>query len=266
MSEVMEEVLEKIVDIVKEAGEILLGAERIGESVEEKSGKANFVTAFDKKVQDFLFHSLAEVLPEAVFIGEEEETHAALPKGYAFIIDPIDGTTNFMKGYCASSISVGLLKAGRPELGVVYNPYLGEMFHAVKGKGAFCNKRPIRVSEHELGEGVVIFGTAPYYEELAEKSFRYAYRLFKECLDVRRSGSSAIDICNIACGRAELFFELMLSPWDYAASSLILAEAGGVIADAEGGELAYDCGCGVVAGSEKNVRIFEEIRRELSEN
>ena len=117
---------------------------------------------------------------------------------------------------------------------------------------------------HGIEEGIVIFGTAPYYEELAEKSFRYVYRLFRQCLDVRRSGSSAIDVCNVACGRAELFFELMLSPWDYAASSLILMEAGGVIADAQGGALTYDGMHGVVAGNEKNVRIFEEIRRELS--
>ena len=264
MSVMMDEVLQKIVDIAKEAGEILLGAREIDGSVEAKSGKANFVTAYDKRVQDFLFGRLAQVLPEAVFIGEEEETHAALPEGYAFIVDPIDGTTNFMKGYCTSSISIGLLRAGNPELGVVYNPYLREVFHAVKGKGAFRNGIPIHVSEHGIEEGIVIFGTAPYYEELAEKSFRYVYRLFRQCLDVRRSGSSAIDVCNVACGRAELFFELMLSPWDYAASSLILMEAGGVIADAQGGALTYDGMHGVVAGNEKNVRIFEEIRRELS--
>ena len=134
------ELLDNIVDAVRQAGEIILGAESIEDFVEEKSGHANFVTAYDKKVQDFLFGKLKEILPEAVFIGEEEETHAALPEGYAFIIDPIDGTTNFMKGYCASCISVGLLKKGKAEIGVVYNPYLKEMFHAIKGEGAFATE------------------------------------------------------------------------------------------------------------------------------
>lgn len=262
MCRISEQTAEKIKNLAKEAGEILLAAKDIEETVEEKSGRANFVTAYDKKVQAFLFERLEEILPEAVFIGEEEETHAALPEGYAFIIDPIDGTTNFMKGYCVSSVSIGLLRGGKPLLGVVYNPYLKELFYAVKGQGAFCNGRPIHVSPHRLEEGMVIFGTAPYNEELAKLSFRYAYEMFTRSLDVRRSGSSAIDICNVACGRAELFFELLLSPWDYAASSLILTEAGGVISDPAGRELTFDCKNAVAAGTKQSHQVFVDLWRE----
>lgn len=257
----LKELSEKIEAVVKEAGKILTGAVHVEETVEEKSGRANFVTAYDKKVQEFLFKELARVLPEAVFIGEEEEEHAALPEGYAFIIDPIDGTTNFMKGYCVSCISVGLLKSGKPVIGIVYNPYLDELFCGLRGKGAWCNGKPIHVSEHELGEGLVLFGTAPYNEELAERSFKYAYELFTRSLDVRRSGSAAIDLCNIACGRAELYFELLLSPWDYAAGSLILTEAGGRILNTEGKELTFDEKNGVVAGNEKTIRMWHEIQK-----
>ncbi|MGN1181170.1 MAG: inositol monophosphatase family protein [Suilimivivens sp.] len=253
------ELLQSIIDIVREAGQILLGAEHIEETVEEKSGRANYVTAYDKRVQDFLFEKLKEVLPEAVFIGEEEEEHSSLPEGYAFIIDPIDGTTNFMKGYCASCISVGLLKAKQPEIGVVYNPYLNEIFSAVKGKGAFKNGMPIHVSSHDLKDGIVLFGTAPYNEELAQKSFHCAYELFKKSLDVRRSGSAAIDLCNIACGRAELYFELLLSPWDYAAGSLILTEAGGEIMTTDGKALTYDRKNGIVAGNKKTLKTWIEL-------
>lgn len=252
--------LSGIIDIVREGGKILLNAADIETSVEVKSGKANFVTVYDKRVQEFLFGELEKVLPEAVFIGEEEEEHALLPEGYAFVIDPIDGTTNFMKGYCASSISVGLLKAGRPKIGVVYNPYLNEIFYAKKGEGAFLNGKKIHVSDHSLKEGVVLFGTAPYNEELAKLSFHWAYELFTRSLDLRRSGSAAIDLCNIACGRAELYFELLLSPWDFAAGALILTEAGGEIFNREGGELTFEGKSGVIAGNHPAVREWRRLR------
>lgn len=262
MSRITEDTKKKIMDLAKEAGGILLHAQEIEKTVEEKSGRANFVTAYDKKVQAFLFESLKEILPRAVLIGEEEETHAVLPKGLAFIVDPIDGTTNFMKGYCVSAISIGLLEDGEPLFGVVYNPYLGELFHAARGEGAFCNGKPIHVSPHRLGDGIVIFGTAPYNEELSKLSFRYAYEMFTRSLDVRRSGSSAIDVCNVACGRAELFFELLLSPWDYAASSLILTEAGGVITGPAGEKLIYDSKMGVIAGNAQAHKIFVDLWQE----
>lgn len=256
-----EELSKRIRDVVRKAGRILTDAVHIEETVEEKSGRANFVTAYDKKVQAYLFDRLGAILPEAVFIGEEEEEHALLPEGYAFIIDPIDGTTNFMKGYCASCISVGLLKAGKPEVGVVYNPYLDELFCAIRGKGAFLNGKAIHVSEHDLSKGLVLFGTSPYNEELARSSFCCAYELFARSLDVRRSGSAAIDLCNIACGRAELYFELLLSPWDYAAGALIVEEAGGKVMSTEGKEISFDRKMGVVAGNTKAVTVWPELQK-----
>lgn len=251
--------LKKIIGIVEEAGEILLKATDIEESVEEKSGRANFVTLYDKKVQDFLFHRLAEVLPEAIFIGEEEEEHAALPEGYAFIIDPIDGTTNFMKGYRTSCISVGLLKGGVPQIGVVYNPYQKEMFWAKRRGGAFCNGKQIHVSGHSLEEGLVLVGTSPYNEELSKKSFAWAYELFVRSLDIRRSGSAAIDLCCLAAGRAEFYFELLLSPWDFAAGALILEEAGGKIVTVEDEELVFDRKVGVAAGNPVAVKEWQRL-------
>ena len=257
------ELLQSIIAVVRKAGEIMLSADHIEETVEEKSGRANYVTAYDKKVQAFLFDKLAGVLPDAAFIGEEKEENPPVSEGYVFIIDPIDGTTNFMKGYCASCISVGLLKDGQPYMGVVYNPYLDEMFSAEKGRGAFRNESKIHVSDHELKEGIVLFGTAPYNEELSKRSFSLAYELFERSLDVRRSGSAAIDLCNVACGRAELYFELLLSPWDYAAGALILTEAGGKIMTADGKELTYEKKRGVVAGNEKAIQVWMEVASDI---
>lgn len=244
-----EQLLEEIVNAVRACGEIILNADRAASGIDEKAGHANFVTAYDRKVQSQLRGRLLELLPEAVFVGEEEDAHASVGGGYAFIVDPIDGTTNFIKDYHASAISVGLAKDGRQYMGVVYNPYLDEMFTAVRGKGAFLNGRPIHVSDQPLENGVVIFGTAPYYQELAKASFDMAYEYFCKALDVRRSGSAALDLCNIAAGRAELFFELRLSPWDYAAGSLLVEEAGGVVTRIDGGEITLNEGCGVLAAN-----------------
>ena len=145
------------------------------------------------------------------------------------------------------SISVALAVDGAVELGVIYNPYLDELFTARRGRGAFCNGKPIRVSSEPLENGIVIFGTSPYNKEVSEKSFKLAYEYHRRALDVRRTGSAAIDLCNIAAGRAELFFELILSPWDYAAGALIVEEAGGIVTDADGRTLPLGRKCSVVA-------------------
>lgn len=233
--------VELIKDIAVRAGEIMLHAHHIQDGIVQKAGHANFVTEYDKKVQDFLKKELSQAMPEAVFIGEEEETHASAAKGWAFIVDPIDGTTNFMKGCSMSAVSIALLKDGEPVIGVIYNPYLREVFSAEKGKGAFCNDRRIHVSGLPLEKGIVIVGTAPYYrEELADRTFALMREYYDRSLDIRRSGSSALDLCSVAAGRAELFFELRLSPWDYAAGSLIVQEAGGKVTTVEGEPLSYE--------------------------
>ncbi|MEZ3445832.1 MAG: inositol monophosphatase [Lachnospiraceae bacterium] len=241
------ELLEQITDAVRACGEIILHADRSKSCVDEKAGHANFVTTYDKRVQQELQKRLLLILPEAVFVGEEEDIHATVAQGYAFIVDPIDGTTNFIKDYHMSAISVGLARDGERYMGVVYNPYLDEMFTAVRGQGAYLNGEPIHVSSEPLANGVVLFGTAPYYEELNRKSFEMAYDYFRKALDVRRSGSAALDLCSVAAGRAELFFELRLCPWDFAAGSLIVEEAGGKVTTAEGGQLTLNKPCSLIA-------------------
>ena len=126
-----QKLLEQIVECVKACGEIILNADRTACMVDSKEGEANFVTTYDKKVQEVLQEKLLTILPEATFVGEEEDIHASIEKGYAFIVDPIDGTTNFIKDYHTSAISVGLTKDGEQYMGVVYQPYLQEVFTAI---------------------------------------------------------------------------------------------------------------------------------------
>ena len=248
--------LTQIQEIVREAGKIMLDADLTEGDVSSKEGRANLVTRYDVKVQEFLFRRLAEVLPEAVFIGEEQEISQQLGDGYSFIIDPIDGTTNFVCGCGFSCISVALLWQRRTILGVIYNPYSGEMFWAEQGKGAFLNGKPIHVSERPLSEGIAVLGTSPYYTDKTDATFSLMRKVFDHALDIRRSGSAALDLCYVAAGRCSIFFEYLLSPWDFAAGSLIVTEAGGVFSDFEGNVPDYTRKTSIIAGSAQNCQTF----------
>ena len=239
--------LVRICELVRSCGAFIRNADRSSLQVDDKGGRANFVTAYDKEVQERLRAGLAEILPEVTFVGEEGEGNGYRPRGSFWIVDPIDGTTNFIKDYRVSAVSVALVVDGAAELGVVYNPYLDEMFTAVRGEGACCNGKPVRVSEEPLERGVVLFGTAPYNPEFAENTFALARAYFEKSLDIRRSGSAALDLCYVAAGRAELFFEFRLSPWDHAAGGLVVREAGGLVSDLDGNEPRYDRPCTILA-------------------
>ena len=240
--------LQRIIDIVKEAGELIRGVSR-GCAKEEKGSPANLVTEYDRAVQAFLIKELGKAFPHARFMGEEEEEHHFYAEGQQFIIDPIDGTTNFAYGFGMSAISVALLENGVAEYGVVYNPYTNETFSARRGGGAFLNGEPITVSDRSLPEGVLIFGSSPYDTELRTLTFTLVRRLADKMADIRRLGSAALDLCHLAAGRADAFFEASLRPWDYAAGALILTEAGGKVTDREGKPLPYDRSSFVVGGT-----------------
>ncbi len=238
--------LERICEIVRECGNLIKNADRTSLGIDSKAGRANFVTEYDKKVELILKEGLLSVIPEALFIGEEGEAQAFNNEDKFFIVDPIDGTTNFIKDYHMSCISVALIDGGKGSKAVIYNPYLDEMFTAEAGQGAFLNGKRIQVSNQPLSNGIVLFGSSPYNEELSEKSFKTAYTYFRKALDIRRSGSAALDMCSIASGRAELYFELILQPWDYAAGALIVEEAGGVVTDMDGNSICYDKPCSIL--------------------
>lgn len=216
---------DRLTDIVRRAGAII--SESRAKGVQEKAGHGNFVTEIDKKVEAFLKKELTALLPEAQFIGEEQENEA-LGGGLAWVVDPLDGTCNFIHDYRMSAVSVALLEGGRPVMAAVCQPYTGEMFFAEKGKGAQLNGEAIRVTEHDLAHALVGFGTSPYDTELAETSMALALDYLTQAADVRRTGSAALDLAYVACGRQDVFFELRLRPWDYAAGALLVTEAGGV--------------------------------------
>jgi len=251
--------LEQIAAIVKEAGEIVLSAHDIAAQTHEKSSAADLVTEYDLAVENFLKEKLPPLVPGSIFYGEEELENADPTTGWAFIVDPIDGTANFVRGLHQSAVSVALAKDGAVEYGVVLNPYQSELFTARRGHGAFLNGAPIHVSDCPLAQGVFGMGTALYRREYLEPTMRLTEQLFQRSCDFRRMGAAALDLCNVACGRTELFFEYSLCPWDYAAGSLIITEAGGVVSTLEGQPLALDRRCSVWASNQINRDILKEL-------
>ena len=247
----MENLLEEIKKIVYECGKVVLSADRDSLYIEDKEGIGNIVTKYDKLVQEKLNKELLKIVPEASFMGEEEDNNEVLDKEYLFIVDPIDGTMNFSRDMKASAISVALLKNNEPITGVCYNPYLNEMYSAIKGKGAYLNNKPINVSDKYLKDGIVLCGSAPYYSELRDKTIETQNKFFKVASDYRRFGAAVLDICYIASGKAEVFFELKLMPWDYAAATLILKEAGGKITTIEGNNIQYTKPSSILASNNK---------------
>ncbi len=243
MSILTKEQQEKIIALIRECGKIMLSAHDIEsneENISAKSGAGNFVTVFDVKVQETLIRGILQILPEARFLAEESASFSEdYSKGICFVIDPIDGTANFIHDMRCSAVSVGMLCDNEPVFGAVYAPYIDEMFVASKGEGAYLNGKPIHTASRTLEEALVSFGTSPYYrEELADASFDVAKRLFMKTADIRRSGSAAVDLCFLACGRTDVFFEALLSPWDYAASYVIVTEAGGEMLQMDGQQIS----------------------------
>lgn len=217
--------LNSVLSIARNAGKMITDA--TGLHVEKKPGHANFVTNMDKAVQAYLEKALCELVPGSRFIGEEKDCEG-LTNEPTWIVDPVDGTTNLIHDFRHSAVSIALTQNGAPVIGVIYQPYVDEMFYAEKCKGAYLNGTPIHVSDMPYGDALVAFGSSPYDPALARAGIRICCQYLLECADVRRTGSCAIDLCNLACGRVDLFFELQLSPWDVAAGALIVEEAGGV--------------------------------------
>ena len=237
----MKNLYSEILRIMSRAGEIITAppVEEIQDSVNVKMGDVtNLVTYYDVAVQKYLIKELSAVCPTAAFLAEEEGQNNASESEYCFIIDPIDGTTNFTRGYRHSCISVALAQSGKVIFGAVYEPYHKDMYHAIRGEGAYLNGERICVSESPLERSIAAIGTAPYYKnELGRAIISLTEQFYYSCIDIRRIGSAALDLCYTAVGKFELFCELRLSPWDFAAGALILTEAGGTVTNERGEEL-----------------------------
>lgn len=224
---------EELEALLKKAGKLF--ADRNAAAHTREKGVADYVTEVDFAVQQFIRGHLEELYPEVQFLSEEKSNEDIDKNGLVWVLDPVDGTTNLIHDYRASVISLALMQEGSVVLGMIYNPYTDELFSAQKGKGSYCNGQKIEVSGAETIEKCLIaIGTSPYYKEVAEENFKIFQAVFKDCQDIRRSGSAALDLAYVACGRIEAYLERNLKIWDYAAGMLLVREAGGRVTDYRG--------------------------------
>lgn len=215
-----------------EAGELLRGFYSRSGEVRFK-GETNLVTDADTASQDLIYDRLSRAFPGHDFLAEEglERLSGA---DFRWIVDPLDGTTNFAHRLPVFCVSIGLEHRGAPVCGVVFNPMSGEMFWAERGGGAFLDGRPVRVSViPELGKALVATGF-PYDLRTTRTNIVPHEMFLLRAQAVRRCGSAAIDLCSVACGRFDGFWEFQLNPWDTAAGAVIVAEAGGRVTDFRG--------------------------------
>ena len=240
--------IQKIIKIVKKAGRMF--SERSFD-VMHKTSVSDKVTSMDIKVEAYLKKQLTSLIKNSGFMGEESDS-ANLNNEYVWVVDPIDGTANFVRDLAASCISVALLKDGKAYMGVVYNPYRNEVFYAKKGEGAYLNGKKISVSNMPFESAMLFTSFAPYNKERSQICFDIVKETYRMCDDVRRFGTAAIELCLLACGRADLYYELRLYPWDYAAGALILTEAGGYCSIPGSENITYDKPVGFVAANTKD--------------
>lgn len=207
-------------------------------------GPANFVSAADHKAEEILFRELNRARPDYAFLMEERGEVKGADASHRWIVDPLDGTTNFLHGIPMFCISVGLEREGQMVAGLIYNPISDEMFCAEKGKGAFLNDRKrLRVAARKtLGDCVVATGIPHRGRPGHPRFLDEMETVMKEVAGIRRTGSAALDLAWTAAGRFDAYWERNIKPWDMAAGIVIVREAGGLVTDASGGDQMLDSG------------------------
>lgn len=231
----------------------------------ELKGKNDLVTDADLASEKKIIEVIRSVFPEDQFLAEESNTYTSLPEGRIWIIDPIDGTTNFAHGFSPYCVSIGFWVDGTPKAAVILEVAHDEMFYAEEGKGAFLNNKRIRISGERESSGSLVATGFPYSMfDLVDPYLKVLKQLMQKTHGIRRAGAASYDLCCVAAGRVEGFYEYGLSPWDVAAGALIIQESGGKVQDWKGGN-NWLFGRRIIAGNEAICKFLEnEVRAQFS--
>lgn len=245
----------------RRAGEVICrGFGNLGSGDIEAKGKNDFVTRVDREAEAAIKKTIAKNFPDHRILAEESG-YSAAAGDYLWVIDPLDGTTNFIHGLPHFAVSLALLEHGQVIFGLIYDPITQDRFHASLRRGAFLNDRPIAVSPTaKLGAALGATGfpfKAPEQAAAYAKAFK---SLLASCKDMRRCGSAALDLAYTACGRYDFFWEAHLLPWDFMAGKLLVSEAGGRSSDFAGNELAVRTGSVLASNNFLYPAILEIIR------
>ena len=258
----LENLTQQTIDIVKQASAFIqLEAAIFKQEKIEYKDVNNLVSYVDKEAEKMLVAGLSAILPEASFITEEGTTgQVPDPEALNWIIDPLDGTANFVHGLPIYCVSVGLARGKEPLMGVIHEPNRDEVFHGWQGGGAWCNGQRMQVSRAQhLGESLLATGF-PYYR--FDKHDRYMMileALMRKTHGLRRLGAAAVDLAYVAAGRFEGFYEYNLNSWDMAAGVLLIKEAGGIVTDFTGND-NYLFGGDIVAGCPVHAELLAVIK------
>jgi len=226
-------------------------------------GPANFVSAADRRAEEMLYEDLSKARPGYGFIGEEGGTREGSDKSHTWIVDPLDGTTNFLHGIPQFAISIGLQREDTVIAGVIYNPANDELYIAERGKGAFLNDTRLRVAgRKQLHDCVVACGLPHIGRGDHELSRREMAEMQNRVAGLRRFGAASLDMAFVAAGRLDGYWERNLKPWDIAAGIIMIREAGGTVSGIEGGDSALQTG-NVVCGNELIHRELVKILKPL---
>jgi myo-inositol-1(or 4)-monophosphatase len=229
----MSEFLEVAIEAAREAA-IIVRADFDRPKQISYKGEVDLVTETDRRSEALIVGKLRKHFPNHAIVAEEGSEGAAAGAKYCWYVDPLDGTTNFVHGYPCVGISIGLLEDGEPIVASVMNPVSGELFTAAKGRGAQLNGKPMHVSSvKKLSESLVVTGF-PTDQRKKSINMDFYWEFTLRSHGVRRDGSAALDLCSVACGRFEGFWEFGLKSWDTAAGILLVTEAGGAVSDLSG--------------------------------
>lgn len=225
----------------------------------EMKGRNDFVTEVDFKVQEVLEGELLKLIEGSNLLAEEKDKSSAEIRDYTWVLDPVDGTTNLVHGFDHSVISLALLVKSEVVLGAIYDPFRDEFFSAIKDEGAKLNGKVIRVSEkEELANSLIGVGTGGGRLGRVDETFEMMRYIYENSNGIRRIGSVALEMCYSACGRYDAFIDDALNLWDYAAGSLIVREAGGIVINMHGDEVRCERHGGIICG---NKNAVEKLKR-----
>ena len=235
----LSQILDHAKPLVRETGQWIQSmVNTIGESDIQYKGTNDLVSFVDQNAESRLKEGLSRIFPEAGFVAEESASdYSEVGDGYYWVIDPLDGTTNFLHRLPIYAVSVGLIYRKQAIIGLIYEPNRDELFYAAKGQGAYLNESPIQVSlQASMSKSLLATGF-PYYDfSYQDRYLALLKELMRTSHGLRRMGAAAIDLAYTACGRFEGLFEANLKPWDVAAGKIIIEEAGGRVTNFKGGE------------------------------
>lgn len=249
----------------REGGKILMRYfDRIDSLTVETKSQNDFVSEVDRAAEQIIIQNISKAYPNHSILAEESGEHDG--NDFQWVIDPLDGTTNYLHGFPQFAVSIALREKGQLLCGVVYDPIREELYHASRGDGAFLNDRRIRVTGRKDMRGALL-GTGIPFRDLRHKDayFGMMQDLIVDSAGVRRPGSAALDFAWLAAGRIDGFWELGLSAWDFAAGALLVKEAGGVVSDLSGGHNYLDTGNVVAAGIKLHPEMLRIIKPHLND-